>query len=213
MAAKNFRSSSNVTSLWCHALITTQLRIYSSKESPAQLMARQCSEPSARSAFFSSPVGGKVYLWGGYNQDLLSKKISLKEFTESVYSFDPYQEIWTSLSPTGPPPAGTSNGACTSTDHHIYTYGGWDRDGTDGCLHSLNAETLAWNKLASNGPMKKNNCGMIAYDNQLLLFGGYGVPSGPTQPGSAFVRDVSDHGWTNELHTFDLSKGEVLSSQ
>ena len=52
---------------------------------------------------------------------------------------------------------------------------------------------------------------MIAYDKKLVLFGGYGIPSGPTQPGAQFVKNTqytSGSGWTNELHVFDLEEGE-----
>ena len=80
-----------------------------------------------------------------------------------------------------------------------------------GSLHCLDTRTLMWRKLASAGPMKKRQSGMITYGNQLLLFGGYGVPSGPIQPGSQLVLDsrcTDGSGWTNELHMFDLGRGE-----
>ena len=37
------------------------------------------------------------------------------------------------------------------------------------------------------------------------------IPSGPTQPGAEFIKnsEVTDgRGWTNELHVFDVQKGE-----
>ena len=52
---------------------------------------------------------------------------------------------------------------------------------------------------------------MIAFDRKLLLFGGYGYPSGPTQTGAKFIKDSNysgGSGWTNELHLFDLKEGE-----
>ncbi len=59
--------------------------------------------------------------------------------------------------------------------------------------------------------MKKKGCQMVAYDDQLILFGGYGIPSGSTQPGSEFIKDSrfpQNVGCTNELHTFNLKEGE-----
>ena len=54
-------------------------------------------------------------------------------------------------------------------------------------------------------------CGMVSHDNHLLILGGYGYPSGPTQPGAEFIKD-SRHtdgvGWTNEVHSYDLKEGE-----
>ena len=52
---------------------------------------------------------------------------------------------------------------------------------------------------------------MVACDSNLVLFGGHGITSGPTQPGAEFVKSskfTDGRGWTNELHTFDLIKGE-----
>ena len=53
---------------------------------------------------------------------------------------------------------------------------------------------------------------MIVYGKKLLLFGGYGFPSHPSQPD--FVKSscfTDGRGWTNELHSFDLEEGEHLS--
>ena len=52
---------------------------------------------------------------------------------------------------------------------------------------------------------------MIAFDRELLLFGGDGISSGPSQPGAKFIKDSNysyGSGWTNELHLFDLKEGE-----
>ena len=59
--------------------------------------------------------------------------------------------------------------------------------------------------------MRKAGCEMVSYGSKLVLFGGCGIPSGPTQPGAEFVKSskyTDGIGWTNELHTFDLIKGE-----
>ena len=50
---------------------------------------------------------------------------------------------------------------------------------------------------------------MVVYGRKLILFGGYGVPSHPSQ--QDFVknsRSTKGRGWTNELHSFDLEEGE-----
>ena len=161
-------------------------------------------------AAFCSQVEGKTYLWGGFNKILLEGKA---EFAAPVYTFDPYLETWAKLTSCGSPPSGVHSGACACAGHHMYTYGGRD-SGLDGSLHCLDTRTLTWTKLANSttGPMRKQNCGMIVHGNRLLLFGGYGLLSGPIQPGSEFAVDMKhadDSGWTNELHMFDLKEGEV----
>jgi hypothetical protein len=52
---------------------------------------------------------------------------------------------------------------------------------------------------------------MVVNGNKLILFGGYGFPSHPIQPGAQFTEDsryTNGVGWTNELHMFDLEEGE-----
>ncbi len=168
-------------------------------------------EPSARCGSLCSLVGGKTYLWGG-----LGEEVSLKEFAAAVYTFDPYLETWATLKPGGSPPSGSNGCGCASTGRYLYAYGGCGAKpsyGYDCSLHSLDTKKMTWTKLASpeTGPMKKQGCGMVAYNNKLLLFGGSGVPYGPTQPGSKFILDdwyANGQGWTNEMHTFDLKTSE-----
>ena len=83
---------------------------------------------------------------------------------------------------------------------------------------SINSSvTLEWTQLttpdSSSGPMKKTGCGMIAYNGCLVLIGGHGFPCGPIQPGAEFVkndRSTDSSGWSNELHVFDVRKGEAV---
>ena len=146
-------------------------------------------------------------------------KIFVKEsnvLVSSVHSFDGLLESWYPEDTGGVPPPGLYSGACASDGHHVYAYGGHDGSAYQGSLHQLNTRTRTWKQLSSTGPMRKTGCGMVSYGSKLVLFGGYGIPSDgipsdPTQPGAEFVKisTYSDgRGWTNELHTFDLIKGE-----
>ena len=84
-----------------------------------------------------------------------------------------------------------------------------------GELSCLNMKTLTWTQLCpdgtAGGPMRKYACGMAhVSSDKLAVIGGYGFPTGPTQPGSTFIRDTrfpDGRGWTNEVHVFDLSQG------
>ena len=52
---------------------------------------------------------------------------------------------------------------------------------------------------------------MVTYDETLLCFGGYGYPSGITQPGAEFTKNskyTDGSGWTNEVHAYDFKEGE-----
>lgn len=175
-------------------------------------------EPPPRWAHFSAAVEDHVVLYGG--------SISTRHFwrdksatTSKVHLFDPYLESWCEAATQGPPPPGHgfNQGACASSGHNFYTFGGQAAHEVEwhGSLHQLNINTLTWSTLPTTstaGPMGKSGCKMISHDDQLLLFGGYGAPSGPTQPGAEFLKDTRfpsyDNGWTNELHTFCLKGGE-----
>ena len=90
-------------------------------------------------------------------------------------------------------------------------YGGNDGSRRLNSLHQLDTQSWTWSELAKSGPMRKDGCGMIAFDRKLLLFGGYNIPSDTTQPGANFIKDsnyTDGSGWTNELHLFDLKEGE-----
>ena len=53
---------------------------------------------------------------------------------------------------------------------------------------------------------------MVSHGCKLVMFGGYGVPFGPIQQGAEFINfSNSGHGYSNELHAFDLKKGEGVA--
>ena len=163
------------------------------------------SEPSPRWGQLSAVVEEKPCMYGGRTKDFLKEKSGL---ASSVHSFD---GSWYCEDTSGVPPHGLYLGACASAGHHVYVYGGLDGSAHQGSLHQLDTRTWTWKQLSSTGPMRKSGCQMVSYGSNLVLFGGYGIPSGPTQPGPEFVKNsnyTDGRGWTNELHTFDLIKGE-----
>ena len=173
------------------------------------------SEPSPRFSQFSTVVEGKLCVYGGLTKDFRKEKSGL---ASSVHSFDGLLESWYSEDTGGVLPPGLYVGACASVGHHVYVYGGVDGSAHQGSLHQLDTRTRTWKQLSSTGPTRKAGCQMVAYDSNLVLFGGYGIPSGPTQPGAEFVKCstfTDGRGWTNELHTFDVlikGEGDVVAS-
>lgn len=138
-------------------------------------------------------------MWGGRTKDFSKKNSKL---ASSIHCFDPSLESWTDKKCSGDPPPGIYGGACASSGHYIYVYGGYDGSEYQSSLHQLDTKSLTWKQLSSTGPMRKGGCGMVAYDNKLVLFGGYGCPSSPTRP------EVVDARHSDELHIFDLKLGE-----
>ena len=161
------------------------------------------SSPRCAWGHYSATANGNFYIWGGFAGDFAKTKAA----SAAVHRFNPAAGCWTESRPSGPPPPGLYDGASASAGHHLYAYGG--RYGRS--LHQLDTKSWTWKQLSRAGPMMKRACRMVAYQAKLVLFGGYGVQSGPTQPGAVFVKDSSNSdgsGWTNELHTFDLEDSE-----
>ena len=174
------------------------------------------SEPTPRWGSFSAPIGGQVFLRGGRTKNFDKDKSSL---LSTVNCFDVYSETWRERPVEGAPHVhpGMYLGASASSGQCLYTFGGKDGPAYHNSLHQLDTSsaTLNWTQLSapdsSSGPMKKGDCGMVAYGSCLVVFGGYGSPCGPTQPGAEFLKNNADPdggGWSNELHVFDVMEGE-----
>ena len=132
-----------------------------------------------------------------------------------VETFDPFLEMWEQQPTTGSPPLGLCTGACSSLMDSLYSFGGIDGRKYHNSLHCLSTSVREWRELGESnpqdGPMEKRLCRMVTFNNDALaLFGGYGIPRGTIQPGSSFIKNEADgSGWTNELHLFNVNKGNV----
>ena len=178
-------------------------------------MASKLYEPSARLLQTSFSVEGRVYVWGGASQDAVSgSKDDITKLASSIEQFDPYLEVWTRLNTAGTPHPGLILPGCASYGEHVYMYGGV-KDKYGDVLSCLNVKTLTWSQLSpartAGGPMRKVGCGIVHFHHdKLAVIGGYGIPTGPTQPGSSFIKDTrftDGRGYTNEVHVFDISQG------
>ena len=165
-------------------------------------MATALTQPPPRLAHFSTSIGEQLYIWGGRTKDF--KK---GEVTSTVHQFNQKSETWTINSCNGPSPPCSYKGASASAGHHIYMCDGYDGSRRLNSLHKLDTQSWTWSELTKSGPMRKTGCRMIAFGRKLLLFGGHGIPSGPTQPGAMFIKSTDGRGLT-ELHLFDLKEGE-----
>ena len=165
------------------------------------------AEPPPRFGHFSAAFEGHLCVSGGRT------KGSTKEKGELVHTFNQLSESWSSKQCQGPSPDGLCDGASAYAGHHLYLYGGHDGPRYYNSLHQLDTRSWTWSHLSSAGPMRKIaiGCRMVTYDETLLCFGGYGIPSGITQPGAEFTKDskfTDGRGWTNEFHAYDLKQGE-----
>ena len=121
---------------------------------------------------------------------------------------------WEKQHTTGTPPPGVRGYGSCCIGTGIYYFGGYC--GHDSCYHNslflLNTATLVWDELVPtiehHGPMKKAYGALLAFDDQLLAFGGKGepVPSSPSP--LAKYKKYYERVYTNEHHLFHQKGGE-----
>ena len=121
---------------------------------------------------------------------------------------------WEQRHTTGTPPLGVRGYGCCHIEKDIFYFAGYC--GHAKCYHNslfyLNTETLAWNELfatsETSGPMKKADCALLPFDDQLLAFGGRSEAD-PTNPSPlAKYEKGAFQTYTNEHHLFDWKIGE-----
>ena len=171
-------------------------------------------EPLPRFYHISSRVGSKVVVQGGRTKDFSGK--SRQHLSSVVEIFDLYSESWEQRPVTGDAPSPGTNGVASASLHDdLFSFGGYDGSQFLNTLRRRDTEKLCWSQVspqnADGVPMPKAACGIIAFGSGLGVFGGYGVPRGPTEPQS-FIKDTRStdgRGWTNEFHIYNLSQGNL----
>ena len=168
-------------------------------------------EPLPRFDHYAVPIRGRVYAWGGCTQDFSeSARQKLKSVVET---FDPHTEVWQQRGSSGSPPPGVYGRACAAIGDSMYVSCGYDGSKYYSGLHEFDTTTLQWrDRTAPEGPMRKIGCRMISYEgDKLALLGGFGIPTGPIQPGSQFIKYAGStgYGWTNEFHLFHTREGMI----
>ena len=107
--------------------------------------------------------------------------------------------------------------ACCSLGTNVYYFGGYC--GHEMCRHNtvcyLDTLSLEWNQVeATNpnrGPMRKNACGMVAFqdgkEDFLFIVGGSGLLCSANLPDAVYIpwRENPDFGWTNECNIFCIT--------
>lgn len=169
-------------------------------------------EPSPRWYHCSAAIDCKLYVWGGRTKDFAKEKTTPSTLSAHLHIFDPFTESWETKSTTGAP-LPLYRSASASAGHHLYQYGGYDELTDCDSFYHLDTTTLRWKQLPNGDVMslRKSSCRMITSGDHLVLFGGYGVSTGPAQEGAQFIKRSESNrgaGWTNEFHAYDQN-GEL----
>ena len=120
---------------------------------------------------------------------------------------------WHHQPTTGEPPLGVLGYACDNINNDIYYFAGYC--GHDKCRHNtlniLHVDDFTWKNVYpgsdSTGPMRKGDCAMLSFENQLLAVGGVGnsLPADPSP--SATYEKKGAYIYTNEHHIYDTEGG------
>ena len=172
-------------------------------------------EPAARFHHASCSIDSGVIVRGGRTLDSESGSMDARiKLANSIELFDPYLEVWRQLNTTGTPHPGLEGATCASVADDVYMYGGSSGERFEGVLSYFDMKKLTWSQLCpeatAGAPMRKLGCGLVIVHGNIIVIGGYGIPTGPTQLGASFIKNnnVSDGGgWTNEIHSFSIGQG------
>ena len=146
-------------------------------------------EPLPRFLHAAVAVDNKLHMWGGSME-------KSRELRKHVEMFDISTELWEQKPTHGTPPPGLQGTAYTVVGSSLFVFGGSDSVSRHNTLFKLDLHNFQWEQVQvsnpSSGPQRKSGCRMVSYgDNQLVVFAG-----------------STDSVWTDELHVFDLDKGE-----
>ena len=141
-------------------------------------------EPLPRYGHISGRVGSLAVVQGGRTEDFSEE--SKQHLSSVVEIFDPYSESWEQRQVEGNAPSpGTYEAISASLHDDLFSFGGWDGRDYFNTVHRLDTKTWCWSQVspqnADGAPTPKRGCGMIAFRNSLVVFGGYGRPQGPIQ--------------------------------
>ena len=178
-------------------------------------MASSSDEPLPRQLHSAVQVEENTYLWGG-----LTRESSDSSRREVINIFDSRTEIWKERNTAGVPPPGHYYGSFAMVCGDLYYFGARDGNTLYNSVHKLrlSKRTLKWKKIVESnparGPLPKTGCGMVAYQQQLALIGGFSSPpNGRLQSGAKFIRSQSYPwcGYTNEFHLLSIEGGMRIS--
>ena len=126
---------------------------------------------------------------------------------------------WIQQATSETPALGVSGYSCTAVGDSLYYFGG--SCGHDGCyhnsMHKLSTSSLQWMMLSpstskSGAPMRKMDCGMVAFrdgeEDILCVVAGWGPTPSYRQPGAQYEADGTGYTSCNENHMFNLSTSE-----
>ena len=165
-------------------------------------------------------VGDKVYMWVGPDGlPQIHDSQTKRRFISYVEVFHTDSGDWTHQPTSGTPPLGVWGYGCSPVGDALHFFGGFCYHGScyHNSIHTLSTSFFQWSELSPNtsesrAPMKKSDCGMVAFkdgeEDILYIVAGFGPISSHRQPGAQYEAAYSNRVRCNEHHMFSLSSSE-----
>ncbi|VDO86832.1 unnamed protein product [Heligmosomoides polygyrus] len=137
--------------------------------------------PPARDGHSAVVVGDRMFLFGGFEEDL-------QRFSQETYVFDFLTNRWSEFNTTGQPPLWRDFHTAVAIDSKMYIFGGRSdytgqvsetfhstRDMYDERLKALDLRTGEWSDPICNGvgPTGRRSHSAWTYGGKMYIFGGY----------------------------------------
>ncbi|KJH53729.1 kelch repeat protein [Dictyocaulus viviparus] len=133
--------------------------------------------PPARDGHSAVVVGDRMYLFGGFEEDL-------QRFSQETYVFDFQTNRWSELNTTGQPPLWRDFHTAVAINSKMYIFGGRSdhtgqfhstRDMYDERLKALDLRTGEWSEPICSGvsPTGRRSHSAWTYGGKMYIFGGY----------------------------------------
>ena len=184
--------------------------------------------PYPRYRHIAASVGHNLYAWGGWTKDIPidpTTKEAVHISTEKKKHFSSVDILnvktgeWREERTRGDPHPGVVGAACTVIGRKIIVFGGYCGHGTCfyNCITQLDTDTLEWSQISPNdapqSAHRKAHCGMVQFracgEDNLCFVGGSGLFDDRMKYEShQFVERPRSASRTNEIHCFNLSKGQ-----
>ena len=123
--------------------------------------------PKARNAHTMTPVGKKIYLFGGHSGN---------KHLQDLHILDTLNMQWETPDVGGAPPPGLRGHTANVIGTKIYVFGGYDGRGRSNDLHIINLEECQWEHVHMKEgapPGRQRHTACLVGSQKLYIFGGF----------------------------------------
>jgi len=130
--------------------------------------------PTARSGHTCTPLGSKIYVFGGAKWDSTESK--WKDKSNDLFIYNTTTNTWIKPTVSGEVPLVSTFASSFTLGNHIWILGGGRKDGdfVSDTMYALDTITLTWKNMKISGSFLAKDCiSATVSGDKVFLFGGY----------------------------------------